>query len=114
MEDEMIRDRIVFGVRDNHTRKKLLQEKKLDLQRCIDICRSNEKSESQLKSIADVHHVKVKQKGKQDYRGKPEKRRDIQTQSVPTVQSCRYCGRTHPRSREKCPAFGQTCNKCGE
>ncbi|XP_062574516.1 uncharacterized protein K02A2.6-like [Saccostrea cucullata] len=112
MEDEMIRDRIVIGVRDNHTRKKLLQEKNLDLQRCIDICRSNEKSESQLKSIADVHHVKFKQKVKQDNRGKTEKRRD--TQSIPTIQSCRYCGRTHPRSREKCPAFGQTCNSCGE
>lgn len=43
LEDEMIRDRIVLGIRDNSTRKKLLQEKKLDLQRCIDICRANEK-----------------------------------------------------------------------
>ena len=41
LEDEMIRDRIVLGVRDNSTRKKLLQEKKLDLQKCIDICRTN-------------------------------------------------------------------------
>ncbi|XP_061190282.1 uncharacterized protein LOC133198160 [Saccostrea echinata] len=115
IEDEMIRDCIVIGVRDNHTRKKLLQEKKLDLQRCIDICRSNEKSESQLKSIADVHHVKVKQKVKQENHGKNEKRRGNRTQTIPTVQSCRYCGRTHPRSRpEKCPAFGQTCNLCGE
>lgn len=62
----MIRDGIILGVKDNHTRKKLLQEKKLDLQRCIDVCRSNEKSESQLKSLADVHHIKVKQKVKQD------------------------------------------------
>lgn len=44
LEDEMIRDRIVLGIRDNSTRKKLLQEKKLDLQRCIDICRANEKN----------------------------------------------------------------------
>lgn len=35
MEDEMIKDRIVLGFEDNHTRKKLLQEKKLDLQRCM-------------------------------------------------------------------------------
>ena len=28
-------------------------------------------------------------------------------QIPPGVQSCRYCGRAHPRSREKCPAFGQ-------
>lgn len=43
LEDEMIRDRIVLGIRDNSTRKKLLQEKKLDLQRCKDICRANKK-----------------------------------------------------------------------
>lgn len=34
LKDEMIRDRIVLGILDNNTRKKLLQEKKLDLQRC--------------------------------------------------------------------------------
>lgn len=37
--EEMIRDRIVLGIRDNCTQKKLLQEKGLDLQRCVDICR---------------------------------------------------------------------------
>lgn len=111
MEDEMIRGRFVLGVKDNHTRKKLLQAKKLDLPRCIDVCRSNEKSESQLKSIADVHHVKVKQKLKQDSKSSS---RDNHAQSIPAVQSCRYCGRTHSRCREKCLAFGQTCNLCGE
>lgn len=39
LEEEMIWYRIVLGIRDNHTRKKLLQEKGLDLQRCVDICR---------------------------------------------------------------------------
>lgn len=83
----MIRDCIVLGVKDNHTCKKLLKEKKLDLQRCIDVCRSNTKSESQLKSIADVHHVNIKQKVKQDSKRNP---RDNHTQSIPTVHSCRY------------------------
>lgn len=43
LKDEMIRDRIVLGILDNNTRKKLLQEKKLDLQRCLDICRAMKK-----------------------------------------------------------------------
>ena len=50
----MIRDRIVLGIRDNHTRKKLLQEKGLDLQRCVDIFRASEKSNSQLRIIEEV------------------------------------------------------------
>ena len=45
----MIRDRIVLGIRDNHTRKKLLQEK-----RCVDIFRASEKSNSQSRIIEEV------------------------------------------------------------
>lgn len=58
LEDEMIRDQIVLGIRDNSTCKKLLQEKKLDLQICIDICRANEKTASQLKDTEGVQFVK--------------------------------------------------------
>lgn len=35
MEDNTIKDRIVLGVKDNHTSKMLLQEKRLDLQRSL-------------------------------------------------------------------------------
>ena len=34
----IIRDRIVLGVRSKQTRKRLLQERKLTLSKCIDIC----------------------------------------------------------------------------
>ena len=66
LEDKMIIDRIVIGIRENGTRKKLLQEAKLDLKRCIDICRANEKSANQVKEIGaeDVHSIRKKQKGK--------------------------------------------------
>jgi len=42
VEDSTIRDRIVLGIRDDATRKKLLQTRKLDLAKAIDICRSSE------------------------------------------------------------------------
>ena len=35
--DSIIRDRIVVGIRDNDTLKRLLQEAKLTLNKCIDI-----------------------------------------------------------------------------
>lgn len=37
LEDSLIRDRIVTGVKDNQARKKLLQVSKLTLKDCIDI-----------------------------------------------------------------------------
>lgn len=27
---------------------------------------------------------------------------------------CKYCGRKHERSRDKCVAFGKECTKCGK
>ena len=51
LENSLIRDRIVIGVRDNQAHKKLLQVSKLTLKECIDICRSYETSSQQLKEI---------------------------------------------------------------
>ena len=31
-----------------------------------------------------------------------------------SVNDCKYCGKDHPRDKEKCPAYGKTCNKCGK
>lgn len=44
LEESLIRDRMVIGIRENTTRKKLLQDSKLTLTSCIDICRANEKN----------------------------------------------------------------------
>ena len=85
LRDELIRDRIVVGIRDSRTCKKLLQETKLDLQRCIDICRSNEKSESQMNSMADVHHVGVKPKKKNVSKTRNRSRRTLSRKPQHTV-----------------------------
>ena len=29
-------------------------------------------------------------------------------------RECRYCGGLHARDKNKCPAFGKTCRKCGK
>ena len=42
LKDDLIRDRLVCGIRDNGQRKKLLQEPKLTLEKCLDSCRAAE------------------------------------------------------------------------
>ena len=42
LRDNLIRDRIVIGIRDNSIRKKLLAQGKLTLDKCINICCANE------------------------------------------------------------------------
>ena len=52
--DEIIRDRILCGVRDNSLRKKLLHVPELTLERCIDMCRSD-KLEAMSAKSSDAH-----------------------------------------------------------
>lgn len=63
MTEELLRDRIECGIREDMVRKTLLQKRNLTLSMCIDICRMAEAAATQLKSIAvaespDVHMVK--------------------------------------------------------
>ena len=60
LHDSVIRDRIAFGVQSKHTRQKLLQECKLTLEKCMDICSSNEATSSQIKEIASGSNLEMK------------------------------------------------------
>ena len=112
LQDSLLRDRIVFGVKDGNTRKRLLQERNLDLHKCIDICRTYENTASQLKVIAgnaeDVH--RVERTPVRPMRHGPAPRNAKQT-FRPRID-CKFCGRQHERKKESCPAWGQVCKKC--
>ena len=60
----------MFGVQSKHTRQKLLQERKLTLEKCIDICRSNEATSSQMKEIASGSSLEVVNKVEDPTRGR--------------------------------------------
>jgi transposase InsO family protein len=107
LRNEMIRDRIVIGVRDSGLRARLLREKDLTLERCIDSCRASEMSSQQLKAIDGgeveavhaVHKKKFSKKSEKSDRPKSKKKKN-----------CSFCGTQHPK--RKCPAWGQQCKKC--
>ena len=88
LEENLIRDRIVMGIRENSTRKRLLQESELTLNRCIDICRANESTEIQLKAIKSEEEVYLLKK-KPGYGSKDARKR------VSMEIDCKYCGRKH-------------------
>ena len=52
LKDDLIRERIVCGVRDQGIRRKLLQECGLTLSKCVDICLVNEATYAKLKDMA--------------------------------------------------------------
>ena len=51
LHDSLTRDRTVLGIKDSGARKRLLQQQQLTLQRCFDICKTSEASNTQIKSL---------------------------------------------------------------
>ena len=110
LENSLIRDRLVVGIRDNNIRKRLLQVSKLTLKDAIDICRSYESTCLQLKAMsqeAEVHKVD---------KAKPGFERSLKRvggEVSRKVTTCKFCGKSHPMNKLMCPAWGKTCNACG-
>lgn len=96
LEDSLIRDRIVIGVKDNPARKKLLQVSKLTLKDCIDICRSYETTSHQLKDInqEEVHALQPSRDRKSD----SPIEREIQ---------CKFCTKKTCLEQIEVPSMGQ-------
>jgi hypothetical protein len=109
LNDSLIRDRFVLGIRDGTIRKKLLQEKKLTLSRAIDIGRSGETTNLRLKELKKTlgteEEVNALRQNNKKWNEQQRKFRDTRR------GTCKYCGSNHQRGA--CPAYGQRCNNCG-
>ena len=62
LKEDLIRDRLVCGIRDNSLRKKLLQEPKLTLNKCLDSCRAAEATKLQLEAMTNHNKEPVSTK----------------------------------------------------
>ena len=70
LKDGLIRDRVIFGIRNQALKERLLREASLTLKSAVDICRAAEFSREQVKSLTDSPHANIdelNQSGKQSY-----------------------------------------------
>ena len=95
MSDSLLRDRIILGIGDEQTTKRLLKCRQLTLSQCINICRSEEAAELRMRHL-DGERIDV----------------DLNSLETGEFVKCSFCGRRHERRKEKCPAWGKTCTKC--
>ena len=105
--DQILRDRLVTGIRDVKVRERLLRDNKLTLEKALDIVRAAESTEVQMKEMnlqAGLHAVRQTQNEDESNEAGPKS-------DKVAIKDCKYCGRNH--EKRKCPAFGQTCRKCG-
>ena len=100
----------------------MLRQGKSTLQKCIEIAKSDEVSNTQLKNMdqttaEDVHKVettsgdkdKTKQAGRQHANRKADDDR-VLSKGKP----CVFCGRKHRKGRTNCKAWGHVCGACGK
>ena len=103
LKDELVRDRVVYGINNDNVRFLLLKEKKLTLERAVELCMLNERSKEhssllQSKTV-ETHEIRHKPKNR-EHKAHTDKYND----------KCKNCGYVH--RNEYCPARGQQCKKC--
>ena len=117
LRESLVRDRLVYAIRDDRVREKLLGKRDLDLDKCIEILKSSELTHFQAKEIANeelqANFVK------RSWSKQPEKSKDAnlgkqkrETKTPKEIKDCKFCGRRHLPKKENCPAWKQRCRKC--
>ena len=131
IQDEQIRDHIVFGVRSSKIRQKLIIEgSELTLDKCLDIAHTYELSVPQAQAIgsqassgAAVDSLSYQNQNWGRGRGRGRHRRGLTRQSRDgntrqsrdqNSQNCQYCGNKVHKNKTECPAYGKQCRKCSK
>jgi transposase InsO family protein len=112
-EADLIRDRIVLGIQDDSTRRKLISiGSNLTLDETVKICRSQELASKAMRDIAtaatttEVKSIEAINRTKQHTKANRDSKPNLSS-----LKSCAFCGKSwHPRSQ--CPASSSRCNTC--
>ena len=102
LKDSLLRDRIVLGIKDSSTRKRLLQEGDLSLKTCVNMCCAAEATSQQPKSLKLADETTAEACSVSTRDRKPYKSKAM----------CKYCGQMHMLKKEVCPAWGKVCSAC--
>lgn len=115
LREGLIRDRIVIGISDATLRARLLRETDVDLAKATQMCRADEVSKQQLKTLAGPNestHISEVRNG--DSRKRTTYKKKIPNKvnhSKPKQQKGKYCG-YDVHKRGECPARDEQCNSC--
>lgn len=113
MEDRLIRDQVVVGVREDLLREKLLEDKGLTLDKCLQLGRAYETAKQQSKNIAaGTETPSVQSVQHRKYGAKMHKPNREKEHSRPTVRKCTRCGKHEVHDKKNCPAKDAECRKC--
>ena len=113
LEDGLIRDRIVCCTNSPRVKERLLREDNLTLAKAISLCRADEKSRKQIKTLNDeekVHVLKKKSTKQRHVQYEVNPRKSVPKKSQDTTFNCGQSATKHKKLN--CTAFGKTCYNC--
>ena len=116
LHDELIRDRLVVGIKDVKLSEKLQLDPELTLEKAITQSRQAEtiKQQQPLLRGGQINESPIA-----DIRGKPSSSQSSMgpcpvSQHKSYTQSCSWCGKSPRHDRQHCQARDATCRKCGK
>ena len=115
MEEDLIRDRLVVGIRDLGLSKTLQLEATLDLEKAKKAIRQRESVQQQQLQLQDasstaLEAIQPRNRRKQQQQGLRNRNR-CGRGLADNSKHCTRCGK-EPHSRDKCPAKDAICNRC--
>ena len=123
LKESLIQDRIICGILDDGLRERLLRQDNLTLDKTLQVCRAAEQTRAQAQALSStgenasipvdfLSKTKKKFSGSRSKQSKPQGGSTSKPQGRTDSDACGRCGYQH--SKDKCPAQGQTCKKCGK
>lgn len=118
LKEEMIRDRLVVGIKDHALSEKLQLDSELTLTKAMTKIRQSEEIKKQQPTLrqsntdgaeANMDAVRFKHKQKSGQQGNRKNQRPVQTNAK---DKCGRCGKSHGNSLIECPARNADCKKC--
>lgn len=99
---EVLKDRLIAGVRDHQIRKELLKAGDIPV-------------DDMVKKIKDYEQIEDLAKKFERMAASNEPPRDAfkVTATKRAENNCKYCGGKHQKDKNKCPAYGKRCLDCG-
>ena len=116
LKDQMIRDRIVVGIRDKALSQRLQMDSELTLEKAKTLSCQREAIQEQqvlLNSTPTTREIDFVRRGKGPDKKSHQSRKSSNTSTLspPHKSKCTRCGRG-PHSRQQCPANSVECHKC--
>ena len=109
--DEILLDRLIFGIPDGKVRERLLRGSQLTLEKTDEICRASESTASQMKEVSGGESVSAFESETKARRQQHKK----QDHNKPEEESNKPCGNCRCRHEPgQCFARGRACNTCSK